>query len=52
MEKLALLARVYTRVLRVARTTADLEGEHAIGAAHLAEAIQYRTLDRPRWREG
>jgi magnesium chelatase family protein len=46
MEKLALSARAYTRILKIARTIADLEGETALSPAHVAEAIQYRTLDR------
>jgi magnesium chelatase family protein len=43
---LGLSARAYTRVLRIARTIADLSGEPRIARAHLAEAINYRTLDR------
>ncbi len=39
-------ARAYTRVLKVARTIADLEGQMDICAAHISEAIQYRMLDK------
>ena len=46
MTKLGLSARAYTRILKVAPTSADLDGHTEIGAAQVAEAIQYRSLDR------
>jgi magnesium chelatase family protein len=47
VERLALSARAIDRVRRVARTIADLENSAGVGAGHLAEALQYRLLDRP-----
>ena len=49
MQELALSARAHHKIIRVARTIADLDGSENIQAQHLSEAVQYRNLDRQMW---